>query len=222
MPPIEKTWDDVIGKSYKLETPDSHVTDLMPFFEQSGVDRILDLGCGLGRHFRLYGSYGFRVVGIDISKKAVEAARRASPRKGCLIRADMAKLPFKEESFGLVISWRVVHLARMQAVVDTISEVKRVTKKGGYMYASLRSVNNTLYSIGKAGGKEIEKNTFVMGEGALEGLTYHFFTRDEALELLGGGMEIVQFYETELEHTEYTAGYPGLKNMFYVFLGRKL
>ena len=217
----KKSWDDVLGTSYKLETPDSHVCDLMPFFADNNVERVLDLGCGLGRHFRHYGSHGFKVAGIDISEKAVRIARLASPGKGCLTRADMARLPFKSGSFGLVISWRVVHLAKMSLIVDTISEVKRVLKKDGFFYGSLRSASNTLFSIGKKEGQEIEKNTFLMGEGSLSGLTYHFFTEDEALGLLGDGMEMLQFYEAELQHTEYTSGYPDLKNSFYVFLGRK-
>jgi len=221
MPADEKTWEDVLGQGYKLSTPDSHVAQLMPYFEHSGVDRVLDLGCGLGRHFKLYGSYGFRIVGIDLSQKAVRSARAASPRKGCLLRADMSRLPFKAGSFDLVISWRVVHLARLRVVHDTIAEVKRVLKPGGFLYCSLRSTNNTLYHIGKETGAEVEPNTFVMGDSALKGLTYHFFDGDEAIGLLGGGMEVIQFYETELEHTEYTAVYPGLRNMFHVFLGRK-
>ena len=217
-----KTWDDVLGCGYRLETPDSHVTELVPFFQSSGVDRVLDLGCGLGRHFRHIGSHGFRIVGIDISKKAVTSARLASPKKGCLLRADMARLPFKANAFDLVIAWRVVHLARREAVVNTISEVKRILKPGGFFYCSLRSTANTLYQVGRRTGTEIEPGTFIMGGESLAGLIYHFFTAEEARELLSGGMETLQFYETELEHTEYTAGYEDLKNMFHVFLGRKL
>ncbi|MGA2192344.1 MAG: class I SAM-dependent methyltransferase [Nitrospirota bacterium] len=216
----KRSWDDVLGTSYKLETPDGHVAGLLPFFVENRVDRVLDLGCGLGRHFRHYGSHGFRIVGLDISEKAVRAARLTSPGKGCLTRADMSRLPFKDGSFDLIIIWRVVHLAKMTAIADTIKEIKRVLKKDGFLYASLRSVNNTLYSIGKNEGTEIEKNTFSMGPGSLSGLTYHFFSEAEALGLLGDGMEVLQFYETELEHTEYTSGYRDLKNMFYVFLGR--
>jgi SAM-dependent methyltransferase len=217
-----KTWDDVLGCGYKLETPDSHVTELVPFFKAAGVDRVLDLGCGLGRHFRHLGTHGFRIVGIDISKKAVKSAQLASPRKGCLLRADMACLPFKTNAFDVVISWRVVHLARRGAILQTISEIKRILKPGGFFYCSLRSTANTLYEIGRQTGTEIEPNTFMMGGGSLEGLIYHFFSAEEARQLLSEGMETLQFYETELEHTEYTVGYENLRNMFHVFLGRKL
>lgn len=42
-------------------------------------DRVLDVGCGPGRHAHELGRRGIRVVGIDISARFIELARRDAP-----------------------------------------------------------------------------------------------------------------------------------------------
>ena len=47
-------------------------------FSSIPVKRVLDIGCGYGRHSRALAKQGFRVTGIDISKKAIEIAESKS------------------------------------------------------------------------------------------------------------------------------------------------
>jgi SAM-dependent methyltransferase len=67
--------------------------------------RILDIGCGPGRHAHALGRRGFEVVGVDISERFVALAREAAPA-GALVtfeRADARALRFDTE-FDAVIS----------------------------------------------------------------------------------------------------------------------
>ena len=41
--------------------------------------RVLDVGCGPGRHSRALGEQGIEVVGIDISQRFVDLAREGAP-----------------------------------------------------------------------------------------------------------------------------------------------
>jgi ubiquinone/menaquinone biosynthesis C-methylase UbiE len=41
--------------------------------------RALDFGCGTGRSTRLFRSYGFDVIGVDIAPSMIEGARRIDP-----------------------------------------------------------------------------------------------------------------------------------------------
>ena len=45
-----------------------------------GVDRVLDIGCGLGHYTERIAAAGFEAVGLDISETAVAAARRRFPQ----------------------------------------------------------------------------------------------------------------------------------------------
>jgi SAM-dependent methyltransferase len=67
--------------------------------------RVLDVGCGPGRHAHALGRLGFEVVGVDISERFVALARHGAPAGAPVSfeRADARALPF-EADFDAVIS----------------------------------------------------------------------------------------------------------------------
>jgi SAM-dependent methyltransferase len=67
--------------------------------------RILDVGCGPGRHAHALGRLGFEVVGVDISERFVALAREHAPAGAAVTfeRADARALRFEAE-FDAVIS----------------------------------------------------------------------------------------------------------------------
>jgi SAM-dependent methyltransferase len=66
--------------------------------------RILDVGCGPGRHAHALGRRGFEVVGVDISERFVALAREHAPDVAVRFeRADARALSFDAE-FDAVIS----------------------------------------------------------------------------------------------------------------------
>lgn len=65
--------------------------------------RVLDVGCGPGRHANALGERGIEVVGVDISERFLEVGRAAAPPGVTYQRADARELPFDAE-FDAVIS----------------------------------------------------------------------------------------------------------------------
>lgn len=65
--------------------------------------RVLDVGCGPGRHANELGRRGFEVVGVDISDTFLALARAEAPPTVTYERHDARDLPFRAE-FDLVIS----------------------------------------------------------------------------------------------------------------------
>ncbi len=66
-------------------------------------DRVLDVGCGPGRHARALGERGIQVLGVDISQRFVELARLDAPAGVTFERMDARELAFDAE-FDAVIS----------------------------------------------------------------------------------------------------------------------
>ena len=64
-------------------------------------DRILDLGCGWGRHLRLLADAGHRVCGIDLSEPLLRRATADGPLP--VAAADMLRLPFPDARFDVVL-----------------------------------------------------------------------------------------------------------------------
>lgn len=56
--------------------------------------KILDVGCGRGRHARTLARRGYRVTGIDLSARAIETARRRAAEEG--LEATFAQQDMRE------------------------------------------------------------------------------------------------------------------------------
>jgi SAM-dependent methyltransferase len=65
--------------------------------------RVLDVGCGPGRHAHALAARGIEVHGIDISQRFVDLATAGAPPGATFERADARALPF-EASFDAAIS----------------------------------------------------------------------------------------------------------------------
>ena len=102
--------------------------------------RVLDLGCGEGRHtFEAY-RRGAHVVAVDISAKdlattrqwcsAIELAGEApADATANAVRGDLRHLPFPEASFDRIIASEV--LEHIPDDTAAIAEIERVLKPGG-------------------------------------------------------------------------------------------
>jgi len=66
-------------------------------------DRVLDVGCGPGRHAHELGRRGVEVVGIDISRRFIDLARHDAPPGVTFERMDAREMTFASE-FDAVIS----------------------------------------------------------------------------------------------------------------------
>lgn len=68
-------------------------------------DRVLDLGCGTGRHMvHLQGRVAL-LTGLDYSRALLNEARRHVASPSHLVRADMRALPFAEHAFDAVVNF---------------------------------------------------------------------------------------------------------------------
>jgi ubiquinone/menaquinone biosynthesis C-methylase UbiE len=89
--------------------------------------RFLDVGCGSGWYVKKMETKN--KYGLDISKKILLDAKKYD-KNAKFVYGNAEKLPFKEETFDLVLSSEVIeHLDNYN---EGISEVYRVLKKGGY------------------------------------------------------------------------------------------
>ena len=89
--------------------------------------RVLDLGCGTGRNFPLFGP-GVKAVGVDPCRASLLAARRRAPAAR-LVRARAEALPFRDGVFDTVVSGLV--FCTVGEVPRGLAEVRRVLKPGG-------------------------------------------------------------------------------------------
>ena len=217
-------WDKMIAtKTYGLIEPDAYVANKLNLFKNLGARKILDLGCGQGRHTLLLARKYFETFALDISPTAVMTTKNVLEKEGLsadIMVGDMREIAHPDNFFDVVLAWRALYLGKIDEVRRSFSEAKRILRPGGIIYASIRSTNNTLCHVGKLKGKEIEANTFLLNCDGLSGIIYHFFTKEEVAGHFSD-FEILEIEELELQHTEYTARYPEHKNLFWLVLAKK-
>jgi len=93
--------------------------------ELKNCRKILDSGCGTGRFAKPLQSFGFEVVGIDISEKMLKKALEKGVEN--LLLGDVCFLPFADSSFDATISIHVLHLVKGWSIA--LREMVRVTRK---------------------------------------------------------------------------------------------
>lgn len=103
--------------------------------------RLLDMGCGNGRHLVEALKKSFEAVGVDASLDLLQISGRKIKKKiGSdlrvhLIRSDVKRLPFKESSFDSVIYIATIHHLK-RGRIKSLKEAKRVLKPGGKILVS--------------------------------------------------------------------------------------
>ncbi len=115
------------------------------YFKLRAGDRILDLGCGEGRHaITAYTLENVVAVGIDLSIKDLGTTRERfsefedpenTKKKLFISVADGAKLPFADGSFDKVICSEV--LEHIPDYISVLAEINRVLKPGGLFAVSV-------------------------------------------------------------------------------------
>ena len=113
----------------------------------SAGDRVLDLGCGQGRHaIAAWWRHPVHCVGVDLSEADVTAAHRSSgefragsaddgSRSLAFGVADGLGLPFPDACFDVVICSEVLeHIGPYESVLE---EIRRVLRPGGILAASV-------------------------------------------------------------------------------------
>jgi ubiquinone/menaquinone biosynthesis C-methylase UbiE len=92
------------GQRWGLRPPTDHVRQeagaLWNLLHLSPASRVIDIGCGHGRHALALAERGARVVGLDFAVALLDRARQLGQElgiRGAWIRGDMRRLPFRAE-----------------------------------------------------------------------------------------------------------------------------
>jgi ubiquinone/menaquinone biosynthesis C-methylase UbiE len=94
--------------------------------------RLLDVGCGTGRHAsHLKFDFGYNVVGVDIDEAMIEMARAAAPDIAFFI-ADMRDIDMGEEYDALICMFNAINNATTaEDMLATLKAFNRNLKPGG-------------------------------------------------------------------------------------------
>jgi ubiquinone/menaquinone biosynthesis C-methylase UbiE len=197
--PAEEVW-------FSYREPDELAIALAEEMRTLGMRKVLDVGCGGGRHLLYLAKEGFEAYGTDRSEAGLTISRKRLGRerlKATLRRCDMTEVPFPEEFFDAVLSLYVLHHNIVKNIEKAVGEIRRALKREGLFFFNMSGKGD--YKEGR--GKEIEPGTYICDSGFEAGMTHHFFTRRE-VETLLEGFEVLSLKERRGEHISRSSGLP--------------
>jgi SAM-dependent methyltransferase len=187
----QRAWDRRLRGDAGWQAVEPDVEAVLAALRLRHVRRVLDLGCGSGRHALYLAAEGFETFALDASEAGIVCLREAALRRELMVAAQvgaMTDLPYADGSFDFVLAFNVVYLGDGAAVRRTLAEIRRVLRPRGLFQGTMLSKRNVRY--GK--GAQVAPDTFVPeGLGDAEERGPHFYCRAAELIALFEGFEML-------------------------------
>jgi len=165
-----------------LSYPDENLVRLIAGkINQSGSIKDLtaiDIGCGSGRHISLLKECGIGMVyGSDYSMNALKLCRNINLKN--IINCENKRMPFKNDTFDIAVAWGCLHYSTKDETQVMLDEIRRIIKKDGELFATLRRDNDTYLKT----GTDLGNNTWKTGLDDISGSIVSFFNESEINKL---------------------------------------
>ena len=111
----ESNWDFYWGEQKELEhwqKPDESVIEFVRSCNSNKQPKVLDLGCGIGRHAIVFAKEGFDVTALDSSEQALEELENKVNNLNLdieTIEGNYLESIFKPNSFDIIMSYNVIY-----------------------------------------------------------------------------------------------------------------
>lgn len=183
-PVWDKIYREYLGSNKKYATIGG---DLHPFFvrfiknHRFKKKSVLDIGCGEGRYLKYLKDRGWRIAGIDSSKRVVAEARQLTGESKTIRAVDMYRARMPSAQYDLVVSVAAIHHGTKKQVRALITRIHWILMPGGRTFITVPALTH--------GGKwhrpwkPIVQGTVVHQFGPEKGLIHSFFTKKEVVEM---------------------------------------
>ena len=189
----EKVWDDIAPQWNEFRKEPGK---LMKTFLKKQKGKILDLGCGSGRH--LLKLKNIKMYEVDFSEKMLELGKQKAKKKKIdaeFIKADTTQIPFEDNYFDAAMYIATLHcLVAARKRNKSLRELLRVLKPKAKAYLAVFDFNSKRF------GKKKERIMKWKDKGTRY---YYFYTEKELQKIL----EKIGFKIISTHHSEKTLGF---------------
>lgn len=181
---ISKAWDWNEEKYQIWLEPSEESYFISARWKKRGYKKLIDFGCGLGRHSIFFSQQGFNVSAFDLSTDGVEHLRDWAKKESQEIDiqvADMLSLPYADESFDCLFAYHVIYHTDTISMKKIMEEIKRLIKPQGEIYITLCSKES--WSFIGAGYPMIDENTIIKTEPPEKDVPHYYTNLDDIVKL---------------------------------------
>lgn len=194
-----KQWNKIFKEEGKSFTKtQENIPSIAKLFKNKGVKKVLDLGCGTGRHTVYLVKNGFEVYGIDIAPVGIKLAKEWLEKEKLKANFKLGniyqKLPYKDNFFDAIVATQVINHGKINNIRKSIEEMERILKPKGLIFLTARrrrlrnwhtnSIRREIFQepnsnkTFKTDYKIIGYRTYVPIEGGEKGLIHYIFDKN--------------------------------------------
>ena len=199
---------------WRTNVPSLDFFDFVKWLKKEKISgKVLDIGCGGGRHTIVLAKEGFEVYGIDFSKSAVKVAqnnaRKASVSDKTFFKVgDALNLPYTDDFFNVINDDGCLHHISKDDWKKYLQNVTKVLKKDGILRVKVFSKNCNFYEVNKP--KNSDDHWILVPS---KDYTY-FFDKNEISGLFENDFDMIKIEEKYHSVTKK-------KKFFFVVLNKK-
>lgn len=186
-------WNKIFKQYGKVFTKTQEdLPKIVKIFKKHNIKRVLDLGCGSGRHIIYLAKKGLQVYGIDIAEEGMkitkEWLKKEKLRANLKIGSIYKKLPYQDNFFDAVISTHTIHHAKIKNIRKSVKEIERILRPKGLIFITVRKrkfkkfwPKYTIiekYGKQKTGYKVIGSRMYAPIGGGEKGLIHYLFNKE--------------------------------------------
>lgn len=172
-----KQWDHIFkSKGRVFDSIQEDIPRVTRFIKKRNKKKVLDIGCGSGRHTVYFARNGFNVygmdnstIGISIAKNWLKKEKLSARIKHCSI---FSPFPFKDNFFDAAISTQVLYHGVEDKIFTAIKQIERVLKPGGIFFATFIIDKNR-----KRKFKYVAPRTYLPLKGPEKNLEHFFYNK---------------------------------------------
>lgn len=143
-------------------------------FVENHVKNVLIPGIGYGRNAQIFVESGMNVTGIEISKTAIDLAKKHYGAEMTIYHGDVSDMPFDKKQYDGIFCYALIHLLGGEERAKLIENCYSQLSEGGYMVFTTITKDSPTYGQ----GKQIGKDRFEM----FGGVQMYFYDRETIQE----------------------------------------
>ncbi|MFD0975421.1 class I SAM-dependent methyltransferase [Salinimicrobium gaetbulicola] len=172
-------WESAYQSNQRMwgENPSDNARKVLKVMQKRNIRNVLIPGFGYGRNAKVFYDKGIDVTGIEISKTAIERARKYFESDVTIHYGSVTDMPFDKTQYESIYCYSLIHLLNKADRLKLINDCYSQLKDNGLMIFVALSINDKRFGL----GEKLERNTF----RSPQGLNLYFYDEESIIDEFG-------------------------------------